>query len=366
MKDPTTRRFKRRTFLAGIGASAAALSTPAIIRGASAAQRFDGKEIRILTWTDVTGKAAVRNIAQPFQQMTGAKVVADLTGATSEMVAKVKASEANPQYDVVILSGVGAVELAQAGLLQQPTEELLPNIQRVVPSLRYGADGLGVGYLLWTDGLIYSTRTFKQAPDTWRVLWDSQYQLFLPPPQWVEAMVLTVMAARLAGSDVKNPEPGFELLEELRDRVIILGESPQQVAELFRSGTIQVGGAYAPMLMPDFIRNPEYHMSGALGMKEGFFYDLQFMIIPEGHPGDDEVTHAFINYALDAGVQAKMAEDVWYGPINQDTKLSEKARQSPYIVSPDTVREKGISSFSDYLASVRADWIRRYTEIFGA
>jgi putative spermidine/putrescine transport system substrate-binding protein len=173
------------------------------------------------------------------------------------------------------------------------------------------------------------------------------------------------MAARLAGSDEKNPEPGFKLLEELKSRVLLLGESPQQVAELFRTETVNVGGAYAPMLMPEFIRNPEYQISGALGMKEGFFYDLQFMVMPKGHRGDDKVTHAFINYALDAGVQAKMAEDVWYGPINQETKLSEAAMKSPYIVTAQSVAQKGIQSYSDYLASVRAQWIQRYTEIFG-
>jgi putative spermidine/putrescine transport system substrate-binding protein len=144
--------------------------------------------------------------AQPFQEQTGAKVIADLSGATSEVVAKVKASAASPQYDVVILSGVGAVELANAGLLAKPIEDLLPKL-RVVPNLRIGANAYGVGYLLWTDGLVYGTRIFKEAPNSWRVLWDSKYKLFLSPPKWIEAMVFTIMAARLAGSDEKNPGP---------------------------------------------------------------------------------------------------------------------------------------------------------------
>jgi putative spermidine/putrescine transport system substrate-binding protein len=365
MLDDRKRHLKRRSVLVGIGVSAAALGAPGIIGRALSAGEFSGKQIRILTWTDETGKAAVRNIAEPFQQQTGAKVIADLTGATSEMVAKVKASAANPQYDVVILSGVGAVELANAGLLDKPKEDLLPNLARVVPDLRLGANGYGVGYLLYTDGLIYSTKAFAESPKSWRVLWDTKHKLFLPPPQWIEAMVLTVMAARLAGSDEKNPEPGFKLLEELKSRVVILGESPQQVAELFRAGTVNVGGAYSPMLMPEFIQNQEYQMSGTLGMEEGFFYDLQFMVMPKGHPGDNKVTHAFINFALDATVQAKMAEEVWYGPTNQDAKLSAQAMKSPYIVTPKTVAEKGIPSSSDYLASVRAQWIQRYSEIFG-
>ena len=51
----------------------------------------------MLTWTDVTGQAAVRNIVKLFEKQTGARVIADLTGTTAQMVAKIKASAARPQ-----------------------------------------------------------------------------------------------------------------------------------------------------------------------------------------------------------------------------------------------------------------------------
>src|ERR1044072_8645941 len=95
-----TTMLDRRTFVSATAGLAAAGLVPFGGRSAHA-QQFAEKEIRILTWTGATGQAAVRNIAKPFEAATGAKVVADLTGATSEMVAKIKASASAPQFDVV-------------------------------------------------------------------------------------------------------------------------------------------------------------------------------------------------------------------------------------------------------------------------
>ena len=89
------------------------------------------------------------------------------------------------------------------------------------------------------------------------------------------------------------------------------------------------------------------------------------MIIPKGHPGDDAVIHAFINHALDPAVQSKMAEEVWYGPINQQATISDSVKNSPYVVSGETVAKSGITLDEEYLSTVRQDWIQRYTEIFG-
>ena len=376
-KKKQGKKISRRQFLVKAGTAAAAAGAfsiaggfPHILKGGAAhaaTPDFKGRSIRILTWTDETGRAAVDHIVKPFQEATGANVIADLTAATSEMVAKVKASASKPQFDVIILSGVGAIELANAGLLQKPDLKMIPNIDDVFPNLRTGAGGFGIGYFLWCDGLLYNNKTFPKAPDTYEVLWDKKHtgRIYLPPPQFLQAMELTILAARMAGGSERNPDPGFKKLEELKDSVLTLGENPPQVAELFRANALDVGGVESPQMYPPFIRNPSYNLSATLKAREGFFYDLQFMIIPKGHPGDDEVAHALINYALDPMVQGKMAEAVWYGPINKNTVLSESAKNSPYIVTPDVVGKRGIVVDSDYLSTVRPDWIRRYTEIFG-
>jgi putative spermidine/putrescine transport system substrate-binding protein len=356
--------LSRRAFVAGTVGAIAFAGAIAKSFPASAQQGLKGKTIRLLTWSDATGQAAVKNIAQTFESATGAKVIADLTGATSEMVAKIKASAARPQYDMVILSGVGAIELARAGLLEKPDLSMIPNASKVFPEYRLGAEGYGVGYFLWNDGLIYSTRAFSSAPSSFAELWDEKHsgKIYLPPPQVTMAMELVIIASELAGADMRNPGPGFKMLEKLRPRLLTLGGRAPQLAELFRAGSLNIGGPYSPLLMTSYIKNPDYGVSATLNLKEGFFSDLQFMVVLKGHQGERDAIYGLINHALDAKVQATMAEEVWYGPINQETVLSADVLKNPYIVTPELIRTKGRQVDWEYLATVRPEWTRRYTE----
>lgn len=356
------RPISRRGFVAGSAAAAAALQMP-WIRRAEAAE-FTGKQVRVLTWSDVTGQAAVRNILKTFEQKTGAKVIADLTGTTSDMIAKIKASAARPQYDLVILSGFGASALGEAGLLEKLAPDSIPNLAQVAVEYRTGANGFGIGYFLWSDGLVFNTKTYAEPPKSFGVLWDDSNndKIFLPPADNLYALELIIVAARLAGGDAMNPDPGFKKLAELKERALLMSSNANQLAELFRSSSLNAGGVYSPLELSAFIPKPEYNVSGTYDLAEGFFVDLQYMVVPKGHPGDEAVVAALVNHALDADVQGKMAEEVWYGPINQNAVMSEQAMKSPYIPSPAVIKDRTVRVDATHLASVREDWIKRYTE----
>jgi len=362
--------FSRRQFIKTVGAAsvaAAALSFP-FIKASAGDMQFHGKTLRLLTWSDDTGLAALRNIAATFEAKTGAKVIADRTGSTSEMVAKLKAAGDRPQYDVITLAGVGAEGLASAGLLEKPDLNRIPNLRDVPPQYQTGAGGHGIGYLLWCNSLIYSTRTVKEAPSSYAALWDKDMapNIFLPPPNWTEAMDLIIIAAKLAGGDEHNVEPGFKKLEELKERVVTLGENPNQIAELFRTGSLDMGGLYAPAFFPKQIRDPAYGLGATFGMQEGFYTDLMLSVMPKHRPGDSDLAHAFINHSLDPLVQGKMAEDIFNGPVNAKAIISAEARKSPYILTPEQIAEKAIMHDNAFLATVHDQWIRRYTEIFSS
>lgn len=353
----------RRSVLLGAAGAAAYAALPAPY--VKARQRnFAGKTIRLLTWSDDTGLAALEHIAKTFEAETGAKVIADRTGSTSEMVAKLKAAGDRPQYDVITLAGVGAYALADAGLLAKPDLDQIPNLAEVDPRFRTGADGHGVGYLLWTDGLIYNTKTFSSPPTTYEELWDAKYaqRLFLPPATYTEAFDLIITAARLEGGDIANAEPGFQKLAELRDRVLTFGENPTQIAELFRTNALDIGGVYSPAFLVSALKNPRFNVGATLDLKEGFYADLMFTVMPKAHPGDGEVAHAFVNYSLDPHVQGAMAEAVLNGPVNTKAILSETARNSPFIVKPELLGEKAIIHDKQQIAAVRDEWTKRYTQ----
>lgn len=366
MRKTIDRAISRRAVLAGTAVAVVALQAP--WTGRASAADFSGKELRVLTWSDATGQAAVRNILKPFEQKTGARIIADLTGTTSDMIAKIKASAARPQYDVVILSGFGANALAEAGLLSKPDLAKIPNIERVAAEHQTGAEGFGVGYFLWSDGLLYGTHAYSSPPTSYGVLWDdaNKGKIFVPEAKNLAAMELVIVATKLAGGDAfSDPGPGFKLLGELKDRLLTISTNPNQLADLFRSKSLNAGGVYSPLVVPDFIRNPDYNLSGTYDLEEGFFVDLQYMVTPKGHPGDSDVIHALYDFALDAEVQGKMAEEVWYGPINQSAVLSDAAKNDPNVPSPEVIKKRTIEVDGAYLASVREDWIKRYSNAVG-
>lgn len=356
--------IKRRTFLAGTAAATTLAAFPMPFIQRASAQEFSGKELRVLTWSDATGQAAVNNILKTFEQKTGAKIIPDLTGTTSDMIAKIKASASRPQYDLVILSGFGANALSEAGLLEPADVGALSNLADVSDSYKTGANGNAVGYFLWSDGLVFNTKAYPEAPKSYDVLWDAANagKIFLPPADNLYAMELIIVASRLAGGDEKNPDKGFELLKQLRDRSQLISSNADQLADLFRTGSLNAGGVYSPLELSQYIPNAEYNVSGTYDLAEGFFVDLQYMVVPKGHPGDAATVNALINHALDPEVQGKMAEDVWYGPINGKAVLSDKAKSSPFIPSPEVIASRVNKVDAAYLASVRDDWVARYSE----
>lgn len=357
------RIFTRRKFIqAGVGVGAA-LAMPAIVTANS--KKFSGKTVRILTWSDDTGLAVLNHIAKPFEEATGAKVIADRTGSTSEMVAKLRATGERAQYDVITLAGVGAVTLAADGLLAKPDLNQLPNLKHVDAKFRTGADGHGIGYLLWTGGLVYNTKTFKEAPKSYAQMWDKSHEgrLFLPPATWTDALDTIFATSKMLGGNGQDSVAAFKKLAELRDNILTFGENPTQLVELFRSDALDIGGVYAPAFFAKELANPATSNMGATyDLDEGFFADLMYTIMPKSHPGDDDVVHAFMNYTLDAKVQGAMAEAVLNGPINQQAVMSDAAKASPFIIKPEQLGDSAIIHDKKFIASVREDWIKTYTQ----
>lgn len=352
---------RRGVIKVGAGLTAA-LAMPSIVR---ASNKFDGKTVRLLTWSDNTGLAVLDHIAKPFEEKTGAKVIADRTGSTSEMVAKLRAAGDRPQYDVITLAGVGAVELAGDGLLQKPDLNLLPNLEDVDPRFRTGAEGHGIGYLLWTGGLIYNTKTFKSPPKSYAEMWDAKHanRLFLPPATWTDALDTIYATSKMLGGDGTDSAAAFAKLSELRNSILTFGENPAQISELFRADALDIGGVYAPAFYAKELADPaKSNMGATYDVEEGFFADLMYTIMPKSKPGDDDVVHAFMNYTLDADVQGIMAEAVLNGPVNQKAVMSEKAIASPFIVKPEQMGEGAVVHDKAFIADVREDWITQYTQ----
>jgi putative spermidine/putrescine transport system substrate-binding protein len=346
-----------------------AVGATTMLRGrASAEESFKGKTLKFMTWDDKEGRAIAEHIAAPFGARTGAKVVPDLVGVTSLMISKLKAEAARPQHDVVVFVSYGAGVLSGQGLLEKPDLSKIPNLSSVPAKLQTLANGYAVSFMQDPSGLVYNKKFFATPPNTWEVLWDKKYsgKIFLPPPTEREALEIIALAARMSGGSEHDPEPGFKKLAELKGRVLTLSEEKHQIAELFRKGALAAGGPSAPVDLADYYSKPAYNLgSSVTELKEGFPFDLECMAILKGHPADTDVIHGFLNALLSPEGQGKVASIVLEAPVNRNAAISAELKNSPFMVGADAAAAKGMYLDPTFIASVRDEWSKRYTEIFG-
>src|SRR3984893_51721 len=140
---------------------------------------------------------------QPFEQSHNCKVVAAYMGSSDELVAKLRGGSAS-NYDVISPSSDVATMIASSGLAapldlsKLPSYSQLSERLRSLPLVRVHGNVYGVPFTWGPNPLLYDTRTFTTAPDSWAVLWDPKFKGKISV--WDELSTL-YMAAQLLGYD---------------------------------------------------------------------------------------------------------------------------------------------------------------------
>ena len=355
----TRRELGRRLAAIGLTSSAVAgaLASSSLNAGAVAAQDkpFNGKTIRVQFWSGPEGANIQKNVVDPFVAETGAQVIVEY-GFTSGSIAKLRAQAADPQLDVVLMDDIGVLTVAPANLLQTLDMTKIRNAADIDKRFIV-ADGKGIGFFTYVDTLLFNTTAYPTPPTSWRDLWSDKLRskASVPTSNQTPALHLIITAAILAGGDQMNPDPGFALLEQLRPNIRALAENISQIAELVKGRDIELLG-WTSYIFHDYIEKG-YPIENTFKLKEGVFATPACACIPQGHPGPQDVTEAFVNKCLDAKAQEGMAEGFWFGPTN-----------SKAVISPEIA--KRVITFGDlnntisvdlkHLLKVRQDWITRY------
>jgi putative spermidine/putrescine transport system substrate-binding protein len=342
----------RRTFLAT--AAAAAMAGTVKAQAAS----FEGQTLRVQFWGGSDGLAIQKYIVDPFMKATGAKVVVE-EGVTSASIAKVTAQKNDPQIDVAFLDDVGVFALNRQGLLDKIDMTKVPNAKDVYPSFILD-DGFGIGFWTYITTILHNTKV--PAPTSWEDLWSPDYKgkVLVPSISDTQALLMTVMAAQLGGGSLENLAPAWPKLKELKPQVFSFIENRALDAQV-----LQAGQATAAVDIPTYFK-PYMEGSSDIGvatdLKEGYFAITGAAILVKGSKGDRDLAHAFINQALSPEAQAGFATDVWYGPTNQKTVVSDSA--APYVVHTPEQLAKAIQVPRLELVKKRPEIIENWNKIF--
>ncbi|WP_434665450.1 ABC transporter substrate-binding protein [Aeromonas sp. NJAU223] len=111
-----------------------------------------------------------------FEQETGCKVSVKTAATSDEMVALMNEGG----FDLVTASGDASLRLIAGGKVQALNLALIPSYGKIDPRLQsapwHTVDGkhYGVPYQWGGNILMYNTKTFPKAPDSWNVVFEEQ------------------------------------------------------------------------------------------------------------------------------------------------------------------------------------------------
>ncbi len=321
---------------------------------AEAARSFEGEVIRLQQWGGLEGEMIQKHIVTPFEQATGAKVLME-SGWTSATVAKLRAQKNDPQLDLVMVDDIGVITAGREGLLDPLDLGKIPNAADVPRGFVF--EGKGIGFYVYPNALAYSKDQVKEAPKSWRVLWEPRFQrkIILPSIDSTSINKVLIMAALLNGGSQTNIDPGFAAMGRLKPNIHSLEKNTAVIAENLRNGEVAIA-AWQTAIMKGYIERG-YPVGVTIQLEEGIFGTPGCVSIVKGHRTKRAVLEAFINRALSPEAQDGIARDFWYSPTNRKVVVPAELRHA--VLPAEGSPIKLVPVDLDHFYQVRSTWLDR-------
>lgn len=250
-----------------------------------------------------------------FSKLTGVRIEY-IDGNPTDHLAKLIASRGRDvPFDVVYLDDDVQKNAVAAGVLAKLDTSLVPNLGNLYNEAK-SKEGYGPGMIFFSVGLAYNPDKFKEAglpePTSWEDLWRPELagKVAVPDLSKSYGRAFLVMAAKLAGGDEVNIEPGIDKIAQLKAHSY--PASSATMGTLFQSGEIWAG---------PWVNGRAWGLidKGAplrfIHPKEGGTGHMTTIDVVEGTPHPEEA-HAYLNFVLGPLPQLGQAYDIPYGPTN--------------------------------------------------
>lgn len=264
-------------------------------------------------------------LADPFERRTGARVTL-VPSLSLEVIAKIKASPANPPFDVIVLDEGPHLQAVADGIVQRIDEKIVPNLAKVYPAYRKVTHGFGVPQAYSVVGLAYNTKKVRTPPTSWRDLFKAEFkgQVGVVNLNSSLGVAFLVMLAQLNGGGEANIEPGFAAFKDLMGSVSAVAPRPGALAALFERDEVAIGPLWNNTILT--LREKGLPVDWVVP-KEGAIVVMSVMNIVTNtkHP---QLAAQFINDAISKEYQVKAAiPPYFFGPTNSGVNLPAALRR---------------------------------------
>jgi putative spermidine/putrescine transport system substrate-binding protein len=308
----------RRSFLAGLAALPALTAT----RG-FAANTPKPERITLLGYGGPFDQVTKKYVADPFTAATGIPVT--IRGGSSDLISSLAVQKNRPQYDLVHIGFDSYTLLKLQGVFDAIDPAQIPSFGKLYPIAR-GDHGLATTITAVT--IVYNTEHIKRPITSWNDLWDPAFKGHVaiekfPATYGVDTLL---MAARIAGGNEHNVEPGFRKLVELKPNLGAIYTNSSQCQQLFEQGGTWIAPWYSGRVASTAKAGVPVK---AAPTKEGEPVYLT-MLCPLKGKWNPWVAQ-FMDMHLSVQVQQAFAREFASGPSRTDVKLEpDVAKNVPY------------------------------------
>jgi putative spermidine/putrescine transport system substrate-binding protein len=338
------RPFGRRAML---GAGAALAGSPLIGEAAAQALRFAGREVVATAFGGPSQDMLQRMVFDRVQRETGARGT-QTPLLSAQAFARMRAEAQAPQIDLFMFSGGQQVQAKADGLTQPlPTQ---PNFANVPANLK-DPEGHWIAWGLVTEGILYRPDKVANPPRSYRDFFRPEFAGHIAFPHITNGYGtdFLVMLARAHGGSEQNIGPGFEAMKRISARANIF-RTAAEVQTLFASGDIWI--------MP---------YDGASAMRStAMGIPVAYSVPEEGAPfvllvgcaarrsRNADIAAAILNGHLEPEVQASIAREVGWAPVNTATQLPPDV--APFMAPTDRLADLN----RDVINASRNAWTERF------
>ena len=293
---------------------------------------------------------------EPFEKRYNAKVNV-VIGASTDQLAKLRAQKNDPQLDIPYMDWDVAVQAKAEGLIEKLDQSKIPNISQVY-NILLDKDGYILGHFFSATILAYNTNFVKEAPRSWKDLWDPKYKgkIALSDITGTAGYHSLLMINKAFGGDITNLAPAFDALKKLKGGIVTFFHHPDMLISLVQRGEVWIATWYADRTgaaqrigVPIAFSIPK---EGAAGIRGS-------LSITKGSKNRD-LAEKYINMALTPECQACLAENSSLGPANKNVKLSPEIAKK-VVYGPEQIDSLYFPD-AQYVSEHRAEWSERWNK----
>ncbi len=340
--------MKRRTLLAGAGATAVAAAA------GPAWSQASGK-VTVGTWGGDYQALQQKHIEAPLLKPKGLEVAWDV-GNDAPRKTKLLAERRLPRgtVDIVALTGPGSSEMWQAGVLEELDYSKMPNATHILPALRtkYSIPHIYTGRVI-----LYNPAKVSPAPTSYKDLWDPKYAGKIGIID-IQYQTTIESAALINGGSLTNYEPGKAKLMELKKLGVKVLPTNEAMAQALKNEEVWMcimwkarGVMWQNAGVPVEIAAPI----------EGVGVYSSELALAKNAP-NKAAAYAYLNAALDPTAQAGFGESMGYNGTVDNVIMPDALLKR--IGFTDAERAKLMMPDYDYLAKTDADLQEWWNKVF--